>query len=181
MEFKVGDRVRIKTWEQMEKEFGVEFSFIACKCGFNSEMRHLCGRTATISEINDYKVKLTDWSDDTGGLYWTISTDMIELVNTSNFTKSDLQNGDIVTDREGAMSVYCESEKELYGETLYLKYLTEDLKDKDGESKNDIVKVERPIKYETVFERKKDPKVREMTVEEISKELGYEVKVVKNK
>lgn len=177
MEFKVGDRVRIKTWEQMEKEFGVEFSWIACKCGFNSEMRHLCGRTATISEINDYKVKLTDWSDDTGGLYWTISTDMIELVNTSKFTKSDLQDGDVLTDREGCKALYYDDS--LWGETLCVDTLTDDLKDPNGYSDNDIVKMERPIKYETVFERKEEPKVREMTVEEISKELGYEVKVVK--
>ena len=176
MEFKVGDRVRIKSWEQMEKEFGMEFDWIACKCGFNSEMRHLCGRTATISEINDYKVKLTDWSDDTGGLYWTISTDMIELVDTSKFTKSDLQEGDIVTDREGCKSLY--SNGNFVGKTLSIKWLTDDLKDIDGESDNDIVKVERPIKLETVFERK-EPEVIEMTVEEISRALGHEVKVVK--
>lgn len=176
MEFKVGDRVRIKSWEQMEKEFGVEFSWVDCKCGFNSEMRHLCGRTATISEINDYKVKLTDWSDDTGGLYWTISTDMIELVDTSKFTKSDLQEGDIVTDREGCKSLY--SNGNFVGKTLNIKWLTDDLKDIDGESDNDIVKVERPIKLETVFERK-EPEVIEMTVEEISRALGHEVKVVK--
>ena len=177
MEFKVGDRVRIKTWEQMEKEFGVEFSWIACKCRFNSEMRHLCGRTATISDINDYKVKLTDWSDDTGGLYWTISTDMIELVDTSKFTKSDLQEGDIVTDRERCKSLFHNGA--LRGRTLSIYGLTDDLKDKEGKSDNDIVKVERPIKMEIVFERKEESKIREMTVEEISKELGYEVKVVK--
>lgn len=178
MEFKVGDRVRIKSWEQMEKEFGMEFGWIACKCRFNSEMRHLCGRTATISAINDYKVKLTDWSDDTGGLYWTISTDMIELVNTSKFTKADLQEGDIVTDREGCKSLY--SNGSFIGNTMDLWGVTEDLKDKDGESNNDIVKVERPIKLETVFERK-EPEVIEMTVEEISRALGHEVKVVKSK
>ena len=176
MEFKVGDRVRIKSWEQMEKEFGMEFDWIACKCGFNSEMRHLCGRTATISEINDYKVKLTDWSDDTGGLYWTISTDMIKLVDTSKFTKSDLQEGDIVTDREGNKSIFLDDE--LYGTTIDLDGLTDELKDDKDYSEYDIVKVERPIKYETVFERK-EPEVIEMTVEEISRALGHEVKVVK--
>lgn len=178
MKFKVGDRVRIKSWEQMEKEFGKNsdggIDCIACKCGFNSEMRHLCGRTATISEINDYKVKLTDWSDDTGGLYWTISTDMIELVDTSKLSKSDLQEGDIVTDREGNKSIFLDDE--LYGTTIDLDGLTDELKDDKDYSEYDIVKVERPIKYETVFERKE---VREMTVEEISKALGFEVKVVK--
>lgn len=176
MEFKVGDRVRIKSWEQMEKEFGISHGDIPCKCGFNSEMRHLCGRTATISEINDYKVKLKDWSDAGGKIHWFFSTDMIELVDTSKFTKSDLQEGDIVTDREGCKSLY--SNGNFVGKTLSIKWLTDDLKDIDGESDNDIVKVERPIKLETVFERK-EPEVIEMTVEEISRALGHEVKVVK--
>lgn len=177
MEFKVGDRVRIKTWEQMEKEFGVKFGDIPCKCIFTENMQHLCGRTATISSIDEYRVKLTNWSDDNDTRRWVISTDMIELVDTSKFTKSDLQEGDIVTDREGCKSLFHNGA--LRGRTLSIYGLTDDLKDKEGESDNDIVKVERPIKYETVFERKEEPKVREMTVEEISKELGYEVKVVK--
>ena len=41
---------------------------------------------------------------------------------------------------------------------------------------SDIVKIERPVEYTTVFTR---GEVKEMTVEEISKALGYEVKVVK--
>ena len=178
MEFKVGDRVRIKSWEQMEKEFGMEFDWIACKCGFSREMRHLCGRTATILAIDNcfHDVKLINWSDDSGGIYWSISTDMIELVDTSKFTKSDLQEGDIVTDREGCKSLY--SNGNFVGKTLNIKWFTDDLKDIDGESDNDIVKVERPIKLETVFERK-EPEVIEMTVEEISRALGHEVKVVK--
>ena len=175
MEFKVGDRVRIKSWEQMEKEFGKNSDGgIDCMPCFIEDMKHLCGKTATIDEICNYDIKLKDWSDDTGGLYWTISTDMIELVDTSKFTKSDLQEGDIVTDREGNKSIFLDDE--LYGTTIDLDGLTDELKDDKDYSEYDIVKVERPIKYETVFERKE---VREMTVEEISKALGFEVKVVK--
>lgn len=177
MEFKVGDRVRIKSWEQMEKEFGMEFDWIACKCRFYREMQHLCGRIATISAIDDYIVKLVNWSDDSGGIYWCISTDMIELVDTSKFTKSDLQEGDIVTDRKGRKSLYLNGN--FVGETVTFIWYTDDLKDKNDYSDNDIVKVERPIKYGIVFEREEEPEVREMTVEEISKALGYEVKVVK--
>ena len=48
-------------------------------------------------------------------------------------------------------------EDKFYGSNHFvlLKYYTEDLKDIDGEEENDIVKVERPVKYETVFEREK--------------------------
>lgn len=177
MEFKVGDRVRIKSWEQMEKEFGKDyFESINCIPRFIEDMKHLCGKTATIDEICNYDIKLKDWSGDSDGTYWFFSMDMIELVDTSKFTKSDLQEGDIVTDREGCKSLY--SNGNFVGKTLSIKWLTDDLKDIDGESDNDIVKVERPIKLETVFERK-EPEVIEMTVEEISRALGHEVKVVK--
>ena len=59
--------------------------------------------------------------------------------------------------------------------------LNEDLtfaRDYDDEE-NKVVKVERPATYYEVFNR--DESVREMTVEEISKALGYEVKIVKEK
>lgn len=177
MEFKVGDRVRIKSWEQMKKEFGMRTDWINCRYGFNRNMQHLCGRIATISAIDDYEVKLINWSDDSDTRDWAISTDMIELVNTSKFTKSDLQEGDVATDGDGNKSLYLNGD--FIGDTVSFKWFTNDLKDKDGDSENDIVKIERPIKYETVFERKEEPKVREMTVEEISKALGFEVKVVK--
>ena len=177
MNFKVGDRVRIKSWEQMEKEFGRSCGKIPCMCIFSKEMSHLCGRTATISKINGSIVDLTNWSDNNNTMSWIISTDMIELVDTSKFTKSDLQEGDIVTDREGCRSLYYDGN--FWGATLDVCDLTDDLKDKNDYSDNDIVKVERPIKMEIVFERKEESKIREMTVEEISKELGYEVKVVK--
>lgn len=175
MEFKVGDRVRIKSWEQMEKEFGKNSDGgIDCMPCFIEDMKYLCGKTATIDEVCNYDIKLKDWAGDSDGPYWFFSMDMIELVDTSKFTKSDLQEGDIVTDREGNKSIFLDDE--LYGTTIDLDGLTDELKDDKDYSEYDIVKVERPIKYETVFERKE---VREMTVEEISKALGFEVKVVK--
>ena len=71
-------------------------------------------------------------------------------------SKSDLQNGDIVTYRDGRKKIVFEDK--FYGSNHFvlLKYYTEDLKDIDGEEENDIIKVERPVKYETVFERKEE-------------------------
>ena len=179
MEFKVGDRVRIKSWEQMEKEFGKDyFESINCIPRFIEDMKHLCGKTATIDEICNYDIKLKDWSGDSDGPYWFFSMDMIELVDTSKFTKSDLQEGDIVTDREGCKSLFHNGA--LRGRTLSIYGLTDDLKDKEGESDNDIVKVERPIKLETVFERK-EPEVIEMTMTELCEHFGCKVKIVKEK
>ena len=80
----------------------------------------------------------------------------IELILEKQFTKSDLQNGDIVTYRDGRKKIVFEDK--FYGSNHFvlLKYYTEDLKDIDGEEENDIIKVERPVKYETVFERKEE-------------------------
>lgn len=124
------------------------------------------------------KIKLKDWSGDSDGPYWFFSMDMIELVDTSKFTKSDLQEGDIVTDREGCKSLFHNGA--LRGRTLSIYGLTDDLKDKEGKSDNDIVKVERPIKLETVFERK-EPEVIEMTMTELCEHFGCKVKIVKEK
>lgn len=96
-----------------------------------------------------------------------------ELISVK-FEKCDLQNGDILTDREGDKSIYYKGE--LHGETLPLSYFTEDLKDEDGDTENDIIKIERPVKFETVFERNE---VKEMTMEELCKHFGCQVKIVK--
>lgn len=87
---------------------------------------------------------------------WCIEFDEIELILEKQFTKSDLQNGDIVTYRDGRKKIVFEDK--FYGSNHFvlLKYYTEDLKDIDGEEENDIIKVERPVKYETVFERKEE-------------------------
>lgn len=72
------------------------------------------------------------------------------------FTKSNLQNGDIVTYRDGQKrTVMC---NKLINEdgtaTNYLTIYKDDLTYKN--SQRDIVKVERSIGYETIFERKEE-------------------------
>lgn len=76
--YKVGDKVRIRQWDDMEKEFGLdETGDIKCLCFFIESMKHLCGRTATIKDIRDKKIKLT-FDDESGNTNWQYSTDMIE-------------------------------------------------------------------------------------------------------
>lgn len=97
--------------------------------------------------------------------------------------KEQLENGDIVTLRNGDKLIYCDDNfTDMYPSNdnhLCDEYdLQNDMKMKDRDCKeSDIMKVERPISFVTVFSR--DEKVKEMTVEEISEALGYEVKVVK--
>lgn len=103
--------------------------------------------------------------------------------------KEELEEGDIVTLRNGDRLIYAPDNIRDFADLSEnncnsLTDLT-DLKDDltfdgiDRDRDNDIVKVERPVKTEVVFERK--DKAREMTVEEISEKLGYEVKIIKNK
>ena len=78
-DFMVGDRVVIKTWEQMETEYGVDkFGYIKCKTWFVKGMRNLCGKKATITKKDEEKIWLT-FDDINADIGWNFSTDMIEL------------------------------------------------------------------------------------------------------
>jgi len=96
---------------------------------------------------------------------------------------SDLENGDIVTLRNGEKMIYCDEgftdlSSPHYNSLSDTYDLNDDMTMEDRDEKDsDIMIVERPIKYEKVYDRKET--IREMTVEEVSKELGYEVKIVK--
>lgn len=76
--FKVGDRVQFKSWEEMKKEFGLSGDeTIPCSYYFTEMMKHLCGTYATIVSIRDKKVELKDFTA-RGDLAWAYSTDMIK-------------------------------------------------------------------------------------------------------
>lgn len=77
--FKVGDRVQFKTWEEMEKEFGVD-CFGDIRNGFVTTMKHLCGTHATIKRFKENgDVELNHFSSK-GDTFWGYSTDMIKPV-----------------------------------------------------------------------------------------------------
>lgn len=127
MKFKVGDKVKV-----IAKRHGHEFDI---------------GEIVKIEEVSDRGYKCSSLKKNK--LWWMGEDEFVEW----KFTKSDLKDGDIVTYRNGLKKIV--SGDKLYGNDLFtsLRYYPEDLKDVDGEEKNDIVKVERPVKYETVFER----------------------------
>ena len=127
MKFKVGDKVKV-----IAKKHGH---------GFN------IGETVKIEEISDRDYKCSSLKENE--LWWMGEDEFTKV----KFTKLDLKDGDIVTYRKGLKKIV--SGDKLYGNDLFapLRYYTEDLKDVDGEEEYDIVKVERPVKYETVFER----------------------------
>lgn len=94
---------------------------------------------------------------------------------------SDLQFADILTLRNGERYVVAngcmyEEDNDYFCNEDYLENnYNNDLTRETGVREYDIVKVERA--GQVIYERKEEAK--EMTVEEISEALGYEVKVVK--
>lgn len=134
MKFKVGDKVRV------------------IKCSIDGERCKNLNKVSTITEIGEYLCYPYMLKD----IREPFKENELALVE-KQFTKSDLKDGDIVTYRNGLKKIV--SGDKLWGnDDLFtpLRYYTEDLKDVDGEEEYDIVKVERPVQYETVFERKEE-------------------------
>lgn len=134
MKFKVGDRVRVIREGSHAQEIGA-----ICKIVKIDDENMIMPYLAKCPDNNEM------WFDE----------DQLELADTQ-FTKSNLQNGDIVTYRDGQKrTVMC---NKLINEdgtaTNYLTIYKDDLTYKN--SQRDIVKVERSIGYETIFERKEE-------------------------
>jgi len=80
MKYKAGDIVKIKTWKEMKKEYGINsIGSIKCNCGFPKDMeeelnKNFPDRIVEIKERNEgnrhyqnyYKIENTEyaWSDD---------------------------------------------------------------------------------------------------------------------
>ena len=130
MKFKVGDKVKV-----IAKRHGHEFDI---------------GEIVRIEEVSDIDYKCSSLKKNE--FWWMGEDEFVEW----KFTKSDLKDGDIVTYRDCRKKIVFDDKFYCSNHFFLLKYYTEDLKDIDGEEENDIIKVERPVKYETVFERKEE-------------------------
>lgn len=136
MKFKIGDKVKVINCDSL---------------GFTCKN---IGKIFTITKIND------DWQypyelDKTGEIF---RDDELELVQEKQFRKADLKNGDIVTYRNGAKRTVI-AKKLINSGGCIVKELddyTDELKDRILGIDLDIVKIEKPVKYETVFERKEE-------------------------
>ena len=54
MEFHSGDAVRIREWEDMKNEYGIdEYGEIPCNMSFVAEMLPLCGMIFTVEKVTD--------------------------------------------------------------------------------------------------------------------------------
>ena len=165
MRFYKGKKVRVKNNLRNIEDF---------RGGFTPSMEEFEGKIVTITNVYDDKVYI---KEDIPGHIWDLRA-FEEL----SFNKGDIKEGDIITLRNGDR-LLVDADKDLQdlseendNSVASLYVYRNDMIHCCGNKDYDIVKVERPVKYSTIFEREE---VREMTVEEISKALGYEVKVVK--
>ena len=109
----------------------------------------------------------------------------------TNFCKDDFKSGDIVTLRNGDKLIVtkkdfndidenndndlCDTTElntDLRYESIWCGRNITETEDK----KNDIMKVERPTQYKIMYKR---DEVKEMTLSQVCKELGYKVKIIK--
>lgn len=105
MKFKVGDKVQIKSWEEMEKEFGINcFGNIPYKETFVTDMMKYCGKVCTIEKIEGDRV----WFDKKFE-NWSFSTDMIKPYKNDHKTRYELR---FISDGETTTATYFEDGKE---------------------------------------------------------------------
>lgn len=82
MKYKVGDRVKVRSWNQMVNEYGVnQCGDIKMKPLFINSMREYCEKIVTIKEVCGYHYCI---KEDCGDWFW--SDDMFDIVekNTTN-------------------------------------------------------------------------------------------------
>ncbi len=175
MKFKIGDKVRIKSKEELEgiKDF---------TCSLNDKMKEYAGDIVEITSIDKIysgeefvKVKENDWSWDIRA-FKLLKIDKQKLLKMPIGTKITTNAED--EDYRTAIKVRDDAFKFLEdGYQLDDYEINNDLTlDIDSDYGTRIMKVEEPT-YKTIYEY--EAELQEMTVAEIEKALGHPVKIIK--
>ena len=93
--FAVGDVVRIRKWDDMETEFGLNHGVdIRCTCPFVTSMRESCGKLCTILNKDGKYVDLAfeDQRVNANMRGFDFSTDMIEPADYSNMSQEAVRS-----------------------------------------------------------------------------------------
>lgn len=78
MKYKIGDKVRVRQWDEMEKEFGLDpWGDIKCDHIFTRDMREYCGKVFTVRDVFPPVYRLGDCKIGSK-LWWNFSDDMLE-------------------------------------------------------------------------------------------------------
>lgn len=141
MKFKVGDRVKHKSWGKGTIRYIDNGHYLPYAVEFDEGFMagDACGGSRK----------------DKHGLW--CNEDELKLVS-QEFTKSDLKDGDVVTYRCGDKRIVQGKDlNRTNGERGYnLDEYRKDLTEKDNFTYLDIIEVKRPVKYETIFKRKEE-------------------------
>lgn len=77
----IGDVLRIRQWDDMVDEFGLNsYGYIECSGVFATNMKYLCGKQFTVSSI-EYGTYYSDERverNSLGRMIWRITADMLE-------------------------------------------------------------------------------------------------------
>lgn len=171
--FKVGDKVRIRQWDDMAEEFGMDGTdYIQTLEGFVELMRPLCGKKAKIGSIHGERVSLEDFEDCEGlDTDFSYSMDMIEHVE----EKEKMTSNAVVNLLMDILGVKVGEEFNVPISRNGPFHFREDgcLVDCKGSIRRDIFgEIAMGI-----CSIQKVP-IKEMTFEEIERELGYKIKIV---
>lgn len=171
MKFKVGDKVRVTGRAKTSTAVGKD---------------KYIGRILTILKI--FQGMEFPYSTDDKIYYW--SEDELELVETS-FTKSDLKYGMVVEHKNGVRRMFLNNIFIGFDSCALLNYYTDTLENIIDDREHSALTIDKVYissavhlqnyfdddKLTLVWERKEKSR-KEMTVEDIEKELGYKIKIV---
>ena len=192
MEYKVGDKVRIKSLDWYKKAPKDIFGYICEVPGpFVQDMSNYCGRVATIIETEGSLFYRLDIDNKT----WAWSKETFEYKIYKDMKKSDLKPGMVIETREGNKALVIEVNGKLYYTKWRMhnnisKYYNEDLTNKFSDLDIDkVYKISQPSPLSTLLDDTdlnltllwERPKEVELTMDEIAKKFGIEVAQLKIK
>lgn len=186
----VGKEYRIRQWDDMEKEFGIDIQGnIKCEFSFVKAMKDLCGKKGKVRDKNQ-KLLIFDFEEGVDGYGWSITSDMIETIEKNKmpieikpgyiviFLEKGFEKGHITVALETSNGyVYCADKYGWYD-------IYEDFSDGMENEFYKIYKIyglpKRGSKLFSLEGRKLlyDASVKKMTKSEIEKELGYKIEIV---
>ena len=165
MKFKVGEKVKIK--KNLKEGYGFKY-YVA------DEMEKFKGKTVTIYSVNSEAYRIEednmswDWTEDMfEGLAIITKEELFKMPIGTKIT-TDLEENNIFV--KVGENDFCNNDCD------HIEYdnIKEDLSLDYYEGK--IIEIQEP-NYTTIY--KEDKQVKEMTIAEIEKELGYPIKVIK--
>jgi len=171
--FKPGDKVKVRKDLEIGRVYGDN--------DFAKNMGKFRGKIVTVDELTslgNYRIE-----EDNNDYIWT--NEMLEPV--PSFGKHLLRDGVIVKRRDDTYAIVSGSATYSLKGFVDLRDYDDNLLNSDTE-KGDIIAIYKPHGYGSISELltgygldliAKRPEVKEMTLEEICKELGYDVKIVK--